>query len=221
MDILKELIKLQDLDYRRFNGALVPGANLIGVRIPEVRRLAKKIRRQDEKTMNIFLDNLPHRYLEENHLHGFILEGEESLDSLIQKTEIFLPYIDNWQTCDSFLPKLFKQENDKIDKTIEKWLFSSHEFTSRYAMRLMIFRKDYNKNNIVNVIKAGENSAYYARMGAAWYLSMAAVCNPEQLILSFQENEVSTALRSATVRKIRESKRFTLDEKDFLSSQLG
>lgn len=212
INIEKELFSLQEEKYREFNQKLVPGKELIGIRIPKLRKLAKEINKKDPQAAKQFLKKLPHRYLEENHLHAFLLQSEKDLDTLIQKTEKFLPYIDNWQTCDSFLPKLYKKA--EISQTLEKWLKDDHDFTRRYAMRIMMLRQDYDNQDIVNVIKSGKKQSYYVYIGAAWYLSMAAIENPEGLINGFKKCSPTDVLREATIRKIRESRQFTKEEKD-------
>ena len=220
MNIREELFKLQDEKYREFNGKLVPNVKLIGIRIPNLRKLAKKIVKEEPEKAEIFLNDLPHEYLEENLLHSFILEQEKNLNRLMKKTEEFLPYIDNWQVCDSFVPNIFKKNDDIMAETIEKWLSDSKDFTIRYGIRLLIARKDYHNNNIVNVIKAGDNPAYYVYMAAAWYLSMAAKANPEGVLFCFNQLKPGNQLVSSTVRKIRESKQFTAEEKEFFSKEL-
>ena len=128
INIQKELFKYQDLEYREFNRKLLQKVEVIGVRIPILRRIAKNIKKDNEDNIQEFLRNLPHDYLEENHLHAFILEEEKNLKILLEEMDFFLPYIDNWQTCDSFLPKILKKENKILPSYIEKWILSDKEF---------------------------------------------------------------------------------------------
>src|SRR5574344_2057085 len=106
----KKLFEMQDLEYKEFNCKLIPNVDsttVIGVRTPQLRKFAKEFAKTDDAIE--FLKILPHKYYEENNLHGFILESIKDYDVLIEKLEEFLPYIDNWATCDLISPKIFKK----------------------------------------------------------------------------------------------------------------
>ena len=214
INIQKELFKYQDLEYREFNRKLVQKVEVIGVRIPILRRIAKNIKKDNEDNIQEFLRNLPHDYLEENHLHAFILEEEKNLKILLEEMDFFLPYIDNWQTCDSFLPKILKKENKILPSYIEKWILSDKEFIRRYAIRLKLSRKDFEEDDIISVIKAGKSEMYYVYMGAAWYLSMAAKYNRKIFLKHLDVEKMGEKLYVATLRKILESQQFSKIEKE-------
>lgn len=217
MNIKERIFSLQDLSYKKFNGSLVPDVELIGVRIPILRKLAKGLSKNNKKEVDIFLADLPHRYIEENHLHAFLLEEEKDIDELIEKADIFLSFVDNWQTCDSFLPKAFKKDDEKILNSIDIWLNSDEEFKTRYAIRLMLFRRDFTEEDILKVIKAGRSDYYYVHMAAAWYLSMVAKNNREDFIKYLNKDDMDERIISLTLKKIRESKQFSRAEKEEFS----
>ena len=121
----KELFKLQDLKYRDFHSKLMPTvdkARIIGVRVPDIRKLAKKM--HGTKEAEAFLENLPHEYYEEDNLHAFLVELIKDFDKALYETDRFLPYIDNWATCDMFYPKVFKNNGDKLMQKIDEWIKS-------------------------------------------------------------------------------------------------
>ncbi|MGY3724657.1 3-methyladenine DNA glycosylase AlkD [Granulicatella balaenopterae] len=214
MEIIQEmLLKEQDLGYLAFNQKLVPNQQLIGVRIPIIRSLAKRLVREEPDVVNQFLQELPHQYLEENHLHVFLLQEEKDLERLLERTDNFLPYLDNWQTCDSFLPPLFKNNQSQLPLKIKEWLQSTEEFTKRYAMRLKLARQEFLQKDICDVITVGQTDEYYVYMMAAWYLSIAARKNPSAFQSQFTLNKMGNRLYQATLRKICESKQFTHEEK--------
>lgn len=219
MDIERELLNLRDEEYKRFNGTLVPEKVLIGVRIPDIRILAKRIVKENPEEAESFIEDLPHYYLEENHLHAFILMEEKDKFELIKKTENFLPFVDNWQTCDSFMPTFFKNDKELVPDLIKRWLSSDHEYTVRYGIRLMIGRKDFSLSNMEDVIRVGKSEYYYVFMAAAWYLSMAALENREEFLTVFSKEHMGEKLYSATIKKILESRQFSKVEKTFFRSK--
>lgn len=220
MDITEELFLLQDEKYRKFNKRLVPECDSIGVRIPVLRKLAKHLQHGAVAEVEKFLSRLPHRYLEENHLHAFLLEQLKDGPELLRRTEEFLPHIDNWQTCDSFLPPVFKQDTPMIVHAIERWLTSSRPFTVRYAVRLKLFRKEFSCGDIKSVIKAGHHPGEPVWMASAWYLSMAALHNRAALLQALKEQPPCGRLKKAAARKIRESRQFSNEEKKNFSQLL-
>ncbi|MBQ8003744.1 MAG: DNA alkylation repair protein, partial [Oscillospiraceae bacterium] len=134
-DIQKKLFKMQDLKYRDFHSRLMPTVDrelIIGIRTPRLRRFANEF----AKTGNAadFLQRLPHKYYEENNLHAFIIEKTNDFDKLISLLDVFLPYIDNWATCDTLSPKLFKKNKKALIPHIHRWISSAHTYTVRFAI---------------------------------------------------------------------------------------
>ena len=114
-EIREELYKLQDVKYRDFQMKLIPGIGqdtMIGVRTPDLRRLAKKIAGRAD--INEFINDLPHKYFDENQLHAFIISGMKDYDQCMAALQAFLPYVDNWATCDQMSPKVFRKHRKEL-----------------------------------------------------------------------------------------------------------
>ncbi|MDP4110439.1 MAG: DNA alkylation repair protein, partial [Bacillota bacterium] len=145
-DIQRRLFELQDLKYKEFQCKLMPTVNpqaVIGVRTPELRKLAKDYSKAPEAME--FLKILPHMYYEENNLHGFLIETIKDYDAAVAAVDAFLPFIDNWATCDLISPKVFKKHLPELYEKIIVWLKSDKTYTVRFGIgMLMSFYLDEN-----------------------------------------------------------------------------
>ena len=134
--IINKLYALQDQKYKDFNSKLIPNISndkVIGVKVPEIRKLAKEIK--DEPYINEFLNELPHKYQEENILHGILLPlVYKDIDELLNKLDVFLKYADNWAVTNTICPKLFKKYPNKVYEQIKKWLKSKDEYIIRFGV---------------------------------------------------------------------------------------
>ena len=149
--VQKDLFEMQDLKYKEFHEKLIPTVNpdsVIGVRTPQLRKFAKEFSKTKESRG--FLSDLPHKYYEENNLHAFLIEQIKDFREAIYETEKFLPYIDNWATCDMFNPKVFRKNKIPLIPYIMKWLKSDKTYTVRYAIVKLMglyleadFKKEY------------------------------------------------------------------------------
>ena len=149
--IRAQLFALRDEAYRTFHSALmptVPPETVIGVRVPALRRLAKQL--AGTAQAEVFLQALPHGYYEENNLHAFLIELIRDYDRALAETEAFLPYINNWATCDCFCPKVFAKHKKELLVPIRRWLDSGDAYTVRYGMEMLMryylddaFRPEY------------------------------------------------------------------------------
>lgn len=221
MNILEKLFSLQDLEYKAFHIKLMPTVspeNVIGIRIPVLRRLAKEIKNTDEGSL--FLKKLPHKYYEENNLHAFLIEGIDDFDSCVAELERFLPYVDNWATCDSMRPKCFKKNKDKLLLYIEKWLKSDSIYTVRFAVEcLMIYFLDESFDvkylEMVSQIKSEE---YYVNMMIAWYFATALAKQWTDAVRFLENNRLSPWVHNKTIQKAVESYRITGEQKAYLKT---
>lgn len=139
MDILKELFLLQDYKYRDFHSKLMPNIDkerIIGVRIPEIRKLAKRLYK--EINVEDFFNSLPHYYYEENNLHAFLIENIKDYNLCLNELEKFLPYIDNWATCDLLSVKLLLKNKDLFLSYIKKWLNSNQTYVIRFGVNMLM-----------------------------------------------------------------------------------
>lgn len=130
---------MQDLSYRDFHAKLMPTIDketIIGIRTPLLRKFAKEFAKSDNCEQ--FLNDLPHQYYEENNLHGFLLEMEKDYDKLMEKLDAFLPYVDNWATCDMIRPKVFKKHLPELLSRVRVWLESEHVYTIRYGIGMLL-----------------------------------------------------------------------------------
>ena len=149
--IRTQLFALRDETYRTFHSALmptVPPETVIGVRVPALRKLAKQL--AGTAQAEVFLQALPHGYYEENNLHAFLIELIRDYDRALAETEAFLPYINNWATCDCFCPKAFAKHKKELLVPIRRWLDSGDVYTVRYGMEMLLryylddaFRPEY------------------------------------------------------------------------------
>lgn len=222
MDILKELFKLQDLSYRDFHARLMPNIKkerIIGVRTPALRVLAKRISNSCE--FSAFMKELPHFYYEENNLHGALITyGNFSYEETLGLIEAFLPYIDNWATCDMFVPPILKKNPKKTFEKVRDWLCSSHPYTIRFGLNcLMHFylndRFDPIQFEWVDNIK---NEDYYVRMGIAWYYSVALVKQWDATMEHLSNHPLNRWIQNKAIQKGRESSRLSKQQKEMLLS---
>lgn len=219
MNIRDELFARRDLSYRDFHARLMPNVpkeRIIGVRTPIIRRFAKEIRSETEAAE--FLRSLPHEYYEENNLHAFLVEQISDFDSALAETERFLPYIDNWATCDSFLPKAFRREKNRILPKIYEWIESSETYTVRYAIGLLLslFLDDDFDKKYLELVCAVRSDEYYVRMMAAWYFATALTKQYEAAIPYMEEKRLEPWTHNKAISKACDSRRIPADVKEYL-----
>lgn len=218
--IQKELYKYKDDKYAKFECSLTPGIDsefVIGVRVPDVRKIAKELI-NDEKECSKFLDDLPHKYFDENMLHGALLSLGKNYDETVRRVEKFLPYIDNWAVCDTMSPKCFKKNKDKLLKKIEKWSKSKKTYTCRFGIEMLMsfyldedFKKEYLK------IPANIHSKeYYVNMMLAWFYATALAKQWDETIVYLEKNKLDTWVHNKTIQKAIESYRISDKQKAYL-----
>ena len=185
MKITEQLFALQDKEYQAFQSKLmptVPPETVIGVRTPLLRKLARELAGTPQAEQ--FLQSLPHRYYEENNLHAFLLERIRDYDTALTETERFLPYINNWATCDCFCPKVFAKHKAELLVPIRRWLGSEHVYTVRYAMGLLMryyLDEDFRPEYLAWVANI-RSEEYYLNMMRAWYFATALAKQPEDAL---------------------------------------
>lgn len=220
MDITRELFKLADDEYRKFHSRLMPtvdGDRIIGVRTPVLRKFAAGI---DEEAAKSFIRQLPHKYYEENNLHAFLLEKIGDFDRAMAETERFLPYIDNWATCDCFSPKAFKKNTGLLMPHIDNWLASGKTYTVRYGIG-MLMRYFLGNNFCVQYaekVAACVCGEYYVNMMVAWYFATALAKQYEQAVVFLEENRLPVWVHNKTVSKACDSYRIAPEIKEYLKS---
>lgn len=218
--IRASLDTLADPVYRTFQKKLMPDipiGRVIGVRTPAARKLSKELARRPEEAA-AFLSALPHATYDENNLHGFLLSGIRDFDTAVSLTDAFLPYVDNWATCDQTRPKAFEKNREKLIQHIDRWLASRHPFAVRFGIEMLMnffldeaYRDDYSAR--VAAVKSDE---YYVNMMSAWYFATALAKHWEEVIPYLTEQRLSPWVHRKTVRKAIESGRITPEQKDYL-----
>ena len=218
-NITDKLFKLQDKKYQELQYKIIPNVdNIIGVRTPELRKLAKKLVK--ENNYKSFLEELPHKYFDENQLHAFIISELKDFNECINYTNKFLPYIDNWATCDQRSPKVFKKNKDNLLKEIKVWINSKETYTIRFAIGMLMsyfLDEDFDKKylELVSKIKSKE---YYVNMMIAWYFATALAKQYKDTIIYLENNKLDTWVHNKTIQKAIESYRITNDQKEYLRS---
>lgn len=218
-DIRKTIFQLSDEKFRKFNSALMPNVDLetiIGVKTPQLRLVAKNLYKSGDYKQ--FIDDLPHKYFEENQIHAFVIAEIENFDICINLVATFLPYIDNWATCDQLSPKVFAKHKNELLGYIKKWLESDHTYTIRFGINMLMkhflcndFKRVY-ADSVAN-ISSGE---YYVNMARAWYFATALATN-ENTILPYIENQrLDVWTHNKAIQKSIESNRIPAELKAYL-----
>lgn len=219
--IQQKLFALQDTAYRDFQSKLIPNVNpetVIGVRTPELRAFAKALVKKGEEVE--FLGALPHQYFDENQLHAFILSEIKDYDRCMQETERFLPFIDNWATCDQLSPKVFKKHRQKLLPHIEKWIASEEVYTVRFAIGALMryFLDDDFDLAYPELVAALRSEEYYVNMMIAWYFATALAKQYESILPYFETQRLDDWTHNKAIQKAVESRRITMQQKEYLKN---
>ena len=220
-ELYKKLKSLQDLKYRKMQITIIPDADpesVIGVRTPELRDMAKEILRSGE--YRDYLEELPHKYFEENQLHAFIISGIKDMDECMMEIERFLPFVDNWATCDQMSPKVFKKHKKELLSHIKEWIRSEKTYTVRFGVgMLMEHFLDEDYDPIYPAMAAGIRSdEYYVNMMIAWYFATALAKQYESIIPFIEERKLDDWTHNKAIQKSIESRRITDERKAYLRS---
>ena len=217
--MLEKLYALEDLEYKKLVSKLTPNISMdsiIGVRIPEIRKLAKE--NVNTKEAEFFLNNLPHKYYDENILHGSLLSEIKDYDKCIEYIDKFLPYIDNWAVCDTLLPKVFKKNTDKLIEKINAWIKDKHIYTVRFAISMLmrLYLDDNYDKKYLNIVSKVKTNEYYLKMMVAWYFATALAKRWDDTIYYLENNKLDTWIHNKTITKACESYRVTNEHKEYL-----
>lgn len=217
--IIKELYMFQDKKYLDFQSKLTPNIEkekFIGVRVPILRKFAKEYVK--DKNIDIFLNDLPHKYYDENMLHALIISEIKDYETCIAKVEKFLPYVDNWAVCDIMSPKVFKNNKDKLINNVLKWVKSNNTYTCRFGIEMiMTYYLDENfKSNYLEMVSKIKTDEYYIKMVIAWFFATALAKKWNETISYLEENKLNIWIHNKTIQKARESYRITEKQKEYL-----
>ncbi len=214
--IQAQLKALADPNYKAFHTNLIPTVDpntVLGVQIPKLRRLAKQL--AGTAQARAFCRTLPHRYYEENNLHGFLIESIKDFDKALAALDVFLPYIDNWATCDSVSPPIFSSQPARLESAIVRWLASEHPYTVRYGIGMLqryflgaAFRPCY-----LQWVAAVRSDEYYVNMMIAWFFATALAKQPTHTLPYFKNRMLPPLPLQKAKQKARESRRIPPDIK--------
>lgn len=216
-----ELFKLQDKKYKELQKKIIPSVKqdaFIGVRTPELRKYAKELVKEDNYVS--FLEDLPHKYFDENQLHAFIISELKDYDECISYVNKFLPYVDNWATCDQMSPKVFKKHREELLEQIKKWIKSKKIYTIRFGIGMLMqyYLDDNFKSEYLELVSKIRSNEYYVNMMIAWYFATALAKQYDHTIPYIENNKLDTWTHNKTIQKAVESYRITNEQKEYLKS---
>ena len=220
-EIQEKLFALRDEKYRLFQAKLMPTVDaerIIGVRTPELRKLAKELKGTEQAAE--FLQSLPHGYYDENNLHGFLLSEIKDYGQCIAALDAFLPLVDNWATCDLMSPKCFKKHKAELIKDIRRWLASGDVYTVRFAMEMLMshFLDEDFIPETMDWVADIRSQEHYIRMMQAWYFATALAKQYDAALPYIESRRMEPWTHNKAIQKARESYRITDEQKEYLNS---
>lgn len=219
MNITEKLFSMQSLSYRDFNSKLIPTVKkerIIGVRTPQLRSFAKQAAKYED--IESFLNELPHKYYEENNLHAAIIEKEKDFDKLIVRLDKFLPFIDNWATCDMLRPKVFTENREKLLPYVYKWIESKNTYTVRFGIGILMscYLDEYFDEKYLKTVSEVKSEEYYINMMRAWYFATALAKQYEKTLPYIENKRLDVWTHNKVIQKAIESYRITPEQKQYL-----
>lgn len=220
-EIKRELFALQDKKYRDFQSKLIPTVEpgtIIGVRTPALRNFAKQLAKRED--VDDFLNALPHPYFDENQLHAFLLSQSKDFGRCMEKVNCFLPFVDNWATCDQMSPKIFKKRRQELLSAIKEWLASDKTYTVRFAVGMLMehfLDEDFEKG-FLEMVAAVRSEEYYINMMIAWYFATALAKQYDAVLPLIEEQRLDNWTHNKAIQKAVESRRIAPEQKDYLKT---
>ena len=221
MSIRETLFSLREEKFAAFQARLIPNVapeRVIGVRTPALRKLAKTLRGSGQAEE--FLKALPHEFFEENNLHAFLLCEMKDFEACVQAVEDFLPYVDNWATCDQMSPGVFRKNKQALLPHIRRWIASEQCYTRRFGIGMLMshfldedFREEY--LSLVSDIRSEE---YYVNMMIAWYFATALAKQYEAALPYLENRRLAPWVHNKAIQKALESFRVSDGHKTYLKT---
>ncbi len=220
-EIATELFRMQDKDYGMLQAKIIPNIpadRIIGVWTPALRTFAKSLYKDTD--IDAFLSCLPHQYFDEDQLHAFVISQEKSFDKCIAQVDAFLPFVDNWATCDQLSPKVFKKEPDKLLPYIETWIKSDKTYTVRFAIGMLMqhFLGENFDTKYADMVAQVKSDEYYVNMMIAWYFATALAKQYESILPYIEQKRLDDWTHNKAIQKSVESYRITDEQKKYLKS---
>ncbi|MBR1763236.1 MAG: DNA alkylation repair protein [Eubacterium sp.] len=220
-EIIGFLYENQDEKYRDFQAKLIPDIDkttVIGVRTPVLKGYAVQLVK--EGRADEFISVLPHKYFEENQLHAFIISREGNFEKCIEETEAFLPFVDNWATCDQLRPKCFAKNKTELLKYIDKWINSGETYKVRFAIGMLMchFLDDDFNESYLKTVSAVKSDEYYINMMIAWFFATALAKQYEKTLHFIENKALDKWTHNKAIQKAVESYRITDEQKEYLKT---
>lgn len=218
-DIQERLFLLQDIKYKDFTSKLIPNISpetIIGVRTPDIRKLVKELKGYSQS----FISDLPHKYYEENNLHGLIICNITDYNELIKALSDFLPYVDNWATCDLLNPKLFKKHPPELINQIKTWINSNSTYHIRFAIGILLrhYLDEFFDIEYLSLVSNIKTEEYYVKMMIAWYFAEALVKQYDFALPYIKEYKLDKFTHQKAIQKAIDSYRISPEQKEFLKT---
>ena len=217
--VQKQLMAMQDLKYRDFQCKLMPTVasdTVIGVRTPELRKFAKEFSKKPD--VDEFLKILPDKYYEENNLHGFLIETIKDYDRVITELDAFLPYVDNWATCDLMRPKIFQKHLEELLGKIKEWINDDHTYTIRFGIEMLMsfYLDEQFCPEFLELVSYVQSEEYYVNMMVAWYFATALAKQYDDTLPYIEQHRLSKWTHNKAIQKAVESYRISDGQKTYL-----
>ena len=221
MTLYEQLMEVRDEEYRDFQTKLVPNIppeTILGVRTPDMRKIAKDVFNSPEREE--FLNDLPHKYYEENLIHFFVISMIKDFDECVRKVEEFLPYVDCWPVSDQSSPKVFVKNHEKVLPYIKKWIASDHVYTARFGIRMLMneFLGDDFKDEYPELVASKKGDDYYLKMMVAWYFATALAKKYDETIPYIENHRLEEWVHRKAIQKALESYRVSDEHKEYLKT---
>lgn len=218
-NLLSRLFALQDLNYKAFHCALIPTVDpnaVIGVRTPMLRALAKEFGQTAQAKE--FLKQLPHKYYEENNLHGMLISSMKDYGQAVAALDSFLPYVDNWATCDLIRPKIFKKQHAELPQKVRIWMASEHTYTVRFGIEMLMsfYLDEHFRPKYLDWVSSVRSEEYYVNMMIAWYFATALAKQYDAALPYLEEQRLDQWTHNKTIQKAIESYRISPEQKEHL-----
>ena len=220
-EIRERLLSMQDQKYRDFQVKLIPSVppeTVTGVRTPDLRKLAKEL--QADGSADLLIQTLPHDCFEENQLHAFILSDMKDYGTCLDAVTRFLPYVDNWATCDQMSPKVFRKHAPELLGSVKTWLASGETYTVRFAIRMLMdhFLDDRFDPAYPEMVASVRSEEYYVRMMAAWYFATALAKQYDAVLPYLENHRLDQWTHQKAIQKAVESFRIRPEQKEYLKN---
>lgn len=223
INIKEWLFENRDPAYVEYQSKVTPNVakeTFIGVRTPVLRRLLKQLLKKEPDVVAEFLSNLPHQYFEENLLHAMILSEMKDFNEVVVEVNRFLPYVDNWGTCDTLVPKVFTQHLEELEPLAYEWIQSDEPYTIRFGISMFMsyFLGATFKVPQAEAIAVLRSDEYYVNMMIAWYFATALAFNYEEVLPFLIDKKLDVWTHNKSIQKGVESRRLTAEQKEFLKT---